>query len=380
MAFNLLNYLSKQKGILVVAVILNHGILEGELKKLGISVYVVDEKKISFVKILYNVRRIIKNELPDIIHSHRYKENILNILCLIGNNIQKKVKYVSTQHGFPDGISIIENISRSKTDNLNLSEDNYLPKKRNNAISIHKINSYILSHYFDCTVSVSKEIRNILINNMKFDRRKTIYIHNGIVMPLSKRRVNQGNIITIGSAARFFPIKDFPLFIDIAKLLIDKNLNVRFVLVGDGPERGNIQNLVEKYEINKYFSFPGFKRELNDFYDELDLYINTSKHEGIPMSVLEAMAHGIPVIAPDVGGLREMIENGVDGFLVRSRDPGEYANICVKLIENKELRDRISIAGREKIVRYFSAEKMANSYIKSYIGLLNEMDTRQSYA
>lgn len=372
LAYNLLYYLSKKKDVIVEAVLLNHGILEEELKKLGITVYVFDEKNMSFLNILHKTRMILKKEKPEILHSHRYKENILSYLSTINTNLRKEVKIISTQHGLPDGISLMEKNKKTTSSKfIEIHGDDDSPKNRTRRISIHNINNYVLSHYFDCTVSVSKEIRDILIEKMKYDGRKTICIHNGIVMPPSTREEKRGNIFKIGSAARFFPVKDFSLFVDIARLLIGKKSNLRFVIVGDGPEREKIIKLVEKYNINKYFTFPGFKRGLSDFYEDLDLYMNTSKHEGIPMSVLEAMAHGIPVVAPNVGGLREMIENGVDGFLVDSRKPEEYVNICLKLIESQDLRERLSIAAREKIEIYFSAEKMADSYFNLYTQLQN---------
>jgi glycosyltransferase involved in cell wall biosynthesis len=179
------------------------------------------------------------------------------------------------------------------------------------------------------------------------------------------------NIFKIGSAGRFFRIKDFPLFVEIAKILIDKYKNLEFILAGDGPERETVQSLVRKYDIEKYFLFPGFISDTSVFFKGLDLYINTSMHEGIPISILEAMAHGIPVVAPAVGGFCEMIDNGVDGLLVDSRDPMDYARQCFKIMDHIDIRKRISYEAREKIIRDFSVGKMADIYLKLYNDMTN---------
>jgi glycosyltransferase involved in cell wall biosynthesis len=90
---------------------------------------------------------------------------------------------------------------------------------------------------------------------------------------------------------------------------------------------------------------------MSTFYRGVDLYLNTSIHEGIPMSVLEAMAHGLPVVAPNVGGISEIIDQGVEGYLLEDRDPKASAEKFFLLYENKGLRERMSHAAREKVVR-----------------------------
>ena len=93
--------------------------------------------------------------------------------------------------------------------------------------------------------------------------------------------------------------------------------------------------------------------------------MNTSVHEGLPMSILEAMAHGLPVIAPNVGGISEIIDDGIDGFLVNDRSPAAFAEQILKL-QDVKLRRRMGEAAREKIHRSFSAQSMAAQYYKLY--------------
>jgi len=353
MAYNLIKRLSKYQNIELFTILLNPGKLAEELKKHGIPVYINDEKSLSFFHILNNARKVIKKFKPDIVHSHRYKENIISFLAIQGNTSKKEIKLISTQHGIPDGISA----GNGRWSSFGLS--------------VYNFNYYILSHYFNCTVSVSKDIQDLLIKHKYFSFENTTVIHNGIEIPPIMEKEYGDNIFKIGSAGRFFRIKDFPLFVEIAKILIDKYKNLEFILAGDGPERETVQSLVRKYDIEKYFLFPGFISDTSVFFKGLDLYINTSMHEGIPISILEAMAHGIPVVAPAVGGFCEMIDNGVDGLLVDSRDPMDYARQCFKIMDHIDIRKRISYEAREKIIRDFSVGKMADIYLKLYNDMTN---------
>jgi len=111
--------------------------------------------------------------------------------------------------------------------------------------------------------------------------------------------------------------------IEIAKAVNEKTKHIEFHLAGEGPERSKLQALIQRYSLNETFVLHGHVEDMLTFYRSLDLYLNTSVHEGIPMSILEAMAHGLPVVAPDVGGISEIISNGEDGYLVDTRDPNE---------------------------------------------------------
>jgi glycosyltransferase involved in cell wall biosynthesis len=90
------------------------------------------------------------------------------------------------------------------------------------------------------------------------------------------------------------------------------------------------------------------------------------------MSILEAIAHGLPVVAPDVGGISEVINNGEDGYLVNIRDPRAFSEKCFLLYKNTQLRRRMARAAREKIARSFSVENMAAQYHELYLNVVND--------
>ena len=106
------------------------------------------------------------------------------------------------------------------------------------------------------------------------------------------------------------------------------------------------------------------------FYKNLDVYVNTSIHEGIPMSVLEAMSYGLPVVAANVGGLPEIIKNGVNGFLIEGNNKNIYINHLLELINNQDLRLVMAKYARDRVSKYFSLKVMADNYYQLYRRLM----------
>jgi glycosyltransferase involved in cell wall biosynthesis len=179
-------------------------------------------------------------------------------------------------------------------------------------------------------------------------------------------------MFVVGSMGRMFPVKDYPLMVEIAREVCRETDKIRFELAGDGPEWAKIKDLVERYGLEKQFILRGFVEDLSGFYQGLDLFLNTSLHEGIPLSVLEAMSFGIPILAPNVGGLKEMINDGVEGYLVNGRDPEVYAIKCLHIYRNKILRQSMASSAREKVENEFSNDRMAREYYQVYLDVVRD--------
>ena len=119
--------------------------------------------------------------------------------------------------------------------------------------------------------------------------------------------------------------------VHVAKDVLRQTDRIQFLLAGDGPEKERITSLIREYQLEPAFRMTGFVDDMESFYSRLNLYINTSFHEGLPMGILEAMSYGIPVIAPKCGGLPEIIDNGIEGYLIEGRDPARFAEKCLQL-------------------------------------------------
>ncbi|MCM8792743.1 MAG: glycosyltransferase family 4 protein [Candidatus Omnitrophica bacterium] len=342
MAFHLLKGLLKYDDLKLIAILLNSGRLAEEIYGLGVPVEVFDETKLNFFQLVSKIRKAIYDSSPDIIHSHRYKENILAFLSLWRN---RNSRLVSTSHGLPESNGVRFNI-------------------KGNLIS--KANSALLAKRFDAVVAVSREVKKFLIEKEGCLEERVQLIHNGIELPENFHRAKSKGPFVIGSAGRLFPVKDFPLMVEIARVIAGRARNIIFKVAGDGPERDNIFSMIKKYGLEENFKLVGSVQNMSQFYEELDLYLNTSLHEGIPISVLEAMGNGLPIIAPLVGGFSEIIEDGVHGLLVENRNPFDFAEKCLALYDNDQLRMRMGEAARQRVKEDFSIEKMVSQYYKLY--------------
>lgn len=343
MAFNLLSNLKGYPDLDLAIILLNEGRLAEDLREIGIKVHVIDEKLFSFWQIVRRTRAILRTSPPDLIHSHRYKENVLATLAAGFNG---SIKLVATQHGLPE-------FADEKT-----TLSNRL---------ISKANFHILSRYFTRTVAVSANVRNYLVKQHAFGEDSVESIHNGIKIPDATVSRPKAGTFVIGSSGRLSQVKDYPLMVETARAIASNCAqDVHFELAGEGPERPVIESMLHRYGLQDSFIMRGHLDDMDNFYRGIDIYLNTSIHEGIPMTILEALARGIPVIAPAVGGISEIITNGVEGFLIDSRNPEAFAEKCLLLQENEELREKMSKAARDRAERAFSAEKMAEKYYRLY--------------
>lgn len=348
MDYHLLKYLKRHDNIELSAILLNEGKLADEIRGLGIRVDVVDETKRNIFQLVYDIRRILDLGSVDIVHSHRYKENILAFFSSkFGNGIQ----LAATQHGMPE----------------------ILGKNKNRKYRfLHRLNTFLLRKYFSKVIAVSRNIQGIYTSTFGFPDHKITVIHNGTDIPTGPVSKNTKEHFVIGSMGRIFPVKDYLLMVEIAREIARVTDKIRFELAGDGPDTSKVEAAVGRYRLGRSFRLLGTVEDLPGFYQGIDLYLNTSLHEGIPMTVLEAMSYGIPVVAPNVGGLNEMLEDGKEGYLVNGRNPEDFANKCLHLYENRALGQSMGAFARMRVKKEFSNETMAREYHSMYRNISGE--------
>lgn len=344
MAYHLLCSLASQSDVMVMAIVFNKGRLADELQRAGINVTVIEEGRYSFFSLLFKVHQILAKKNVAIIHAHRQKENMLALLTAL---FLRKSRLVTTMHGMPE----------------------LFGNRFNRSILLAKLDFFILSRYFGRIVVVSSEMRGNLLNRMKFSPSKTISIHNAVPQPPNSGTLKKitHNPFIIGSAGRLVPVKDIPLFIAIAGLL-KNDKHIQFLLAGDGPLASELRQHVADLQLDNV-TFSGHIENMAAFYDQIDLFVNTSIHEGIPMTILEAMGRGIPVVAPRVGGIPEIVEDGVDGFTINSRMAKDYAEKCLLLSTDRNQYNAMSLAAKKKIEEQYSITVMVQNYMQAY----NEM-------
>ena len=236
------------------------------------------------------------------------------------------------------------------------------------------------------SIQFSRVITNLLNNAMKHNESGThikigMYRKNGYIYILvadSGRRI-PGELaehlfepFTKGDASRKSG-SGSGLGLSIAKKIIERNRNVKFVLAGSG-EIEKLQAIVEEKGISQYFSFPGWvkKERKEKLLQEADLFFLPSYTEGMPMSILEAMGYGLPIVATNVGGIPQLVENGKNGYMVEPGKIDDFAKVILELTGNDELIYRMGKESIEKAYEKYSLEKHLEKVCKLYEKAMDE--------
>ena len=180
------------------------------------------------------------------------------------------------------------------------------------------------------------------------------------------------NDIVVGSVARFDPVKNIPELVRaFSGLNKNKHPNCKLLVIGDGPDRKFIDSLIKTSGIKNSVILPGMKRNIPDWLRIMDIYVQPSIFENIPNAILEAMATGLPVVATDVGGVKEVLKEGQTGILVPLGNTKSMTNAIGSLVNDLELRKKMGVQGRSLACTKYSIEKMVSEYENTYKGLLS---------
>jgi glycosyltransferase involved in cell wall biosynthesis len=157
-------------------------------------------------------------------------------------------------------------------------------------------------------------------------------------------------------------IRAYPRMCELAR-----ELSLRLVLVGAGPERGRLEELCRSLKIADAVTLTGQKDDINPYYSIADVFLLPSLSEGCPNVLLEAMAAGVPVIATAVGGIPEVVKHGRDAILVNTHDRDGLASATVQMLRDQQLRDRLVSFAREVV-----ALKTPQAYFQSIASVLSQ--------
>lgn len=222
----------------------------------------------------------------------------------------------------------------------------------------------------DKIVAVSKAIKNILVSDGIVSEKITV-IYDGIDLnkfkkgpsadDLKKKLDIPDNHIIIGTVAALVGHKDYPNFLNAAKSALEKNPNITFIAVGSGNEEKALKELHKQLNLGANFKFVGFQEDVGQFFRLFDIFVLSSKTEGLGSSLLDAMAMNLPVIGTNTGGIPELIENNKNGLLVEKENPRALADAIIKLADNDELRKYFAEEGLKR-VQNFSVENIVKQY------------------
>jgi glycosyltransferase involved in cell wall biosynthesis len=162
--------------------------------------------------------------------------------------------------------------------------------------------------------------------------------------------------------------------------LVEQHQNARFLIVGAGPLDERLRQQAESLSVSEHVFLTGPTDDVPAYLREADVYVTMSHYEGIPLATLEAMAWGVPVVASDVPGHRDLIEHGVSGLLYRLGDVGALARaICEVLDEPERARER-ALRARQLVEESYSVDTAASSYERLYTEILEQEENGRGRA
>jgi L-malate glycosyltransferase len=307
-AFTLLKYL--QASVDLHVVLMNDGELASRLRALNIQVTLLPETELSSFAILKALAALIQTIKPHIVHTHRQKENILGGLAnVIAFPFSKhRPKSLRTTHGAP------ESSARGKQ-----------------KIQVW-LDTWIGCHLQSAVIAVSEDLAKKLRGAFPASHIKVV--HNGVdcealkgVAAQADFKIAAPNSKHIGIIGRIEPVKRIDIFIEMASIFIKSALmdeSYRFHVIGDGSLRSIMEERALSYGVQEFITFHGHRSDMASCIASLDVIVMCSDHEGTPMTALEALCLGTPIIVHDVGGLHELLHEHAE-FLVQLHEPYAYA-------------------------------------------------------
>lgn len=209
---------------------------------------------------------------------------------------------------------------------------------------------------------------------------KFVVIPNG-VSPLKSDNTTRSALLAelglppharlIGTIGRLWPqkrMKDLIWATDLVKVLRD---DVHLLIVGDGPQRQRLERYRHLIHLDKHVHFLGHRSDVHRLLPHFDLLALASGYEGLPNVVMESLITGVPVVATDIPGNRELVISGENGYLVRVGDRAAFAQSWLRILDDPELRTRLGEAGRRRMLEEFSVAKMVERHAALYRELLS---------
>ena len=313
------------------------GVNEQKLKEMGIKHYTIpdisEKNPRSIVKTIITIKKIVDKEDITIVHSHHRMAAIYAEL-ISDKNILKIANAHNTIHDK-------KTLTRLAYRNTKLKAVGEMVKKN-------------LVEYYE----LPSDQVTVIYNAIKpFD---------GNISPiplLTEYRENGYKII--GNVGRLSEQKGMEYFINAVPGVIEKFPKTKFVIVGDGEDKDKLVNMVKEKNMDEYITFLGYRSDIQNVMSQMDYIVLSSLWEGLPLTPIEAFSVGKTVVATAVDGTPEIVQNGINGILIKPKDIKEMvSNICY-LLHNIDVIDRFQVSAKERY-KEFSFEKLRMNYVEFY--------------
>jgi len=332
--------LDKEKYQLYIVSLLG-GELEDEFRAQGIMPYIINLKSKFDLSALFKLYRFFRKNKIDILHTHLYHPTI------IGRVI-----------GRLSGIKKI----------INHCHYSYLYQRSFN-MWLDRLTVNLASRI----IVVSQASQDFCINQEGLPVDKITLIYNGVSLDsggdsLAGEELSRfkGEGVLIGSIGRLCWDKGYQYFLQAAKIILQANPEARFVIIGDGPMKKELEAVSENLGLKDKVLFTGMRKDAARLLRQFDIFVLSSVNEGLPIALLEAMIQAKPVVVTNAGGCPEVVKNKENGLLVAKENPDLLARAIKTLLDDQDLAQRLAGAGQERIRDKFNGAVMVREIERIY--------------
>ena len=338
MCENLCYALSRQGcDVIAVSLYTEHTLITERLKQAGIRIIFLGKKEGFDFSVYRKLYHIVKKEKPDVVHSHIYAAHYalpVGVVC----NVPARIHTVHS-----------------------------VAQQEQNAVG-RLINKWMFQHFKVIPVALSNEIRKTVMTVYNITEQCIPVVPNGV--DLSKCEVKKsyarGKTFRIIHVGRFADVKNHDLILKSFAQFVQGHPDAQLQLIGDGELEESMKSFARDLHIDQAVNFMGRQKNVFSWLHDADLFILPSKYEGMPMSIIEAMGTGLPIITCSSGGVLDMLSNGYSAILIKP----SVDNLCQAfevLYNDKNLREMLGVHALNESKNY-SSDMMAKQYIRVYSG------------
>jgi glycosyltransferase involved in cell wall biosynthesis len=332
----------------VVCCLDDHGSWGADLARRGTEVIALQRRPGFRPSLGYQIARVAARHKASILHCHHYSPFVYGRLAKL---VSPGLQLIFTEHGrFDDGPPLTKR---------------------------QVVNPW-LARIPGPIYAVSAALREHMVAE-GYPANRVSVIHNGIDpgpapgdCERARARTALGasaDTLLVGTAARLDPVKDLPTLLTAFASLRKAQPRARLLIAGEGPERERLERHIAALGLGADISLLGHREDVRALMPGFDVYVNSSISEGISVTILEAMAACVPVIATRVGGSPEIVLDGANGVLVPARSPVELASAMRLLADAPEMRQAFGREGRRTVERNFRIDQMVDRYAQVYRAL-----------
>lgn len=365
-----------------------------ELEAAGIKVHLIPSGNLGLFFQVNKVRKFAKDLGIDIIHAHLPWAGIL--ARFVGNKLNIPIVY--TEHNTWERynkLSYWGNRMTFKQQDIAIAVSNEValsmqlnsmidPYQRGARLKVKMIQNGVNTEVFKRMSDIGTSLRsresgeaipfyeheNNRIENEQLSESPNLPFSQSPVSSLKEFLGIPKSAKIIGKVAVFRSQKRLWIWVDLAIKILDTCPDTHFLLVGDGDWRDRILEQIDQSGKSKNFHWVGVQKQVIPYLSIMDIYLSTSEFEGLPIAMLEAMSCEVPVVATRAGGIGEVVQHGVQGFLSEIEEYEELIGYSIQLIQNPELHSQMSLAARERVVQQFSMKRMVEELEAVYYSVL----------